>query len=1007
MASLNQRFIGHQVVRQNALLRHLVLLCLLCAGLSTAVVYPVRLPSILLAQFDAAANAHRDTWGNVYLGQLRSILAFNHAPLVLKETVSSAFLTIALCFSFLYTVRTISLHCVLNHNSVPDEGRPDGPALRGLRNPFFWAGLFLVYCGFSAVFWTPTPHHSLRTLLLCALGIGAAWMLYVLQPRWGDIQKFMVSVALAGTLIAFVSFLQHIEAAWWFLPRFDDPRNRVGSLIGHNTGLSAYLLFPLSFAISLWFVANRIRTRLLIGLALILMLFVLVAAQSRAIWPIGSVMLVVQCAILARGTGYRVRLRTLLLWIVALLIVLVLVQSMAPTVNPLARHSVRISERLRRDFSPGQLLKETRLRIFVVSLPLIAKSPLLGHGIGAFQYVYPPAHGEYFVRHPDSVLGTTVRRTDVAHNDYLQLLVETGLLGSILFFTALGLVARRVREGYLACSWGREKVLLTGLVAPTCAIAVHAFFDFPFHVHPIALTAVFSLALAYTAADQTLRARGMAAEPPVSRVCSEQPQNSTERPNKDDANGRPSSPQPHKVIRPALVLSLVAVFAAWLVSPLAFELILRSFISDSLQRDAANWSATAQALSSHGGGAKYQALDNAKELYRRAIKANVFNGLAMEGLASAYLLSGTFDFALWQDLRNDPTQRKSAEAIRMNAKRALLAAADYAKLAMERGELRYHYVYYVVGQAYHLLAKLYPENGEYLEASRRAFEQAIALNNADVASLQELAIVYEEQQPPNPERARALRRRIFEVDPDFGARRFLLPVEEAAKRGRFPEAWRSLNKISEAVGDHWSVEFTKARLYLKEALWPPPALDVATTSPEARRWFTVRYNLAKALVNDLSEKMTQNPLFERFRLDLFAAGDETTSALKLADRLLLASEVRDPELDVLRHELGIRANSPRPLRWVEKDSTEFWYYRQRLRTLLLGPVSLGSAQLANLARTDPNLVLKLDEGLRAAAYLRAAHQDDLVLVIAKNLAKSFPSDPDVKNLLESIRGKSH
>jgi hypothetical protein len=91
---------------------------------------------------------------------------------------------------------------------------------------------------------------------------------------------------------------------------------------------------------------------------------------------------------------------------------------------------------------------------------------------------------------------------------------------------------------------------------------------------------------------------------------------------------------------------------------------------------------------------------------------------------------------------------------------------------------------------------------------------------------------------------------------------------------------------------------------------------------------------------------------------------------------------------------------------VEKDSAEFWYYRQRLRTLVFDEVPLGSAQLANMVREDKALELQREEGLRACAYLRAAGRWDLVLVIAENLARNYPVDPDVRKILEEARTKA-
>jgi O-antigen ligase len=968
-------------------------LCVLAAVLASAIVYPLRLPTLTVAQLDALADTHRASWGNLYFGQVRSIIAFNHSPLVLKECLSSAILIASLCFLLLYIFRTISIQYIEKAQGAEPDPALIPPPRRWLTDPLLWGGLFLIYAAVSAIYLSPTPHTSLWTLLMCSLGFGAFAALVVVRTSWHVIRKFMVAITLAGVLVAFVSFLQHIEAAWWFLPKFDDPRNRVGSLIGHNTGLSAYLLFPLSFALAFWFLARRRVTRAAIALAIVLILFVLVAAQSRAIWPIAAVMVIAECWILQKAQGGRRSTRTVVLVIVALVLALAALQSVAPSINPLARHSVRLSERLQRDLSPRQLVKETRLRIFVVSIPLILKSPLVGHGLGSFQYVYPPAHGEYFGLHPDSVLGTTVRRTDVAHNDYLQLVVETGLVGAMLLAAAVATVLRRIRGAFRRMQWNSEKMLFTALLCPLAGIAVHAALDFPFHVHPIAITAVVTLALAYSAA--------MRGEETVDAGSASSNRGAPETPLSAGRSGPATRPSSNIGFKSAFFLSLIAVASGWLASPLGFELILREYISDTLARDATNWVATARAVANQPGFAKYQALDSAKELYRRAIKVNVFNGSAMEGMASACLLAGTLDYTEWRNLTAAKVQARAVEAMRKSAVRSLGSAISYAKLAAERGELRYHYIYYVMGQANHLLARLETAQAQnYLQEARKAFEQAVALNNAEVASLQELAEVYEELPQPDRVRAQALRRRIFAVDPEYAENRYLAPVEDAAARGRFADAWRSLNSLSEAVGDHWAVLFAKAQLYLKEALWPPPQLDIAPESPEARNWFKSRYDLATSIANDLAPRLADNPAFERFKLRLLAAGGETTAALELADRLITAARIPDPELDVLRYELALRAGQHRALRWVKEGDAEFWYYRQRLRVLLLGPVALGSGQLAGFVRNAPKFALRIDEGLRAGAYLAAAGQWDLVLAIADNLARNYPNDPDVQRLRE-------
>ncbi|GIX44961.1 MAG: hypothetical protein KatS3mg130_1369 [Candidatus Sumerlaea sp.] len=940
-----------------------LLVMALVAG--TALVYPLRLPDFYLGKLDLM-GIRGGVLGKIYLEQLRPELAFNHSPLVYKETVAAAISLAIIAFYSVYIAITIGLHRQDTHFDRPTSWRE---AVRSyISHPGVAGGLFLVFAAAGVLLVSPTVHYSLRTLFLVAMGVVVFSVVVALRPNVHRVWECVCLVIVVGAIVAFVSFLQHVGLAWWFLPNFEDPRNRVGSLIGHNTGLSSFLLFPLGFALPVVFLARRWLYRLAAALTVVLILFVIVAAQSRAIWILGALMVAGEGTWIARLHGYRLRLVHGLAGVLAAILMVALVQSVAPTVNPLARHAVPLTERIRRDFRPAQLLKETRLRIFVVSLPLIAKSPLWGHGLGSFQYVYPPAHGAYFLKHPDSVLGTTAKRTDLAHNDYLQLVVECGFVGFALAGWAVWLIARRIRTNYRIPMPKQEKMLLGGMVWPFGAVMIHAFFDFPFHVAPIGFLAVVTAGVAYAFP----RANGQ----------TEQVQ----------TNDSPAGIQPRIGLRWNRVGALVAVAATWLLVPLGYEFFLRDFVADILTSDASKWAMTARQLPPSESAAKYAAATRARDLARKATKLSPLNGEALEALSHAFSLLGQFDYLQWRALQA-AGQTKEAENARLSAFRNYGSAINHATNLVEKGELRYHYIFYLIGQAYHMLWRLQPDVYNYLLSAKRALEGAISLNNADVASLFELAEVYNHLNPPDNERAAAMRRRIFEVDPDFGESQYLVPLLEMAMRGNFASAWKALGLLNEAVGDHWSVRLTKARLYLMEALWPPPELDVQTTSPQRREWFQTRYRLGRPIIEALLQEKPRAEIVQRAAMLYFAAGEETTRALAIADRLLPIVG-RDPELDVLRYELARRAGQKRALLYVQEGSAEFWYYRQRLRLLVFGETALGAGQLGNLAR-ERKIQLRLDEGLRAAAYLQAARQWDYVATITWNLLRQHPNDPDV------------
>ena len=72
-----------------------------------------------------------------------------------------------------------------------------------------------------------------------------------------------------------------------------------------------------------------------------------------------------------------------------------------------------------------------RLQIARDSVHLVAQHPLLGSGLGTFTAVYPQVRS-----FPTSLF------VNAAHNDYVQLAVETGLLGMLCAAAFLFLVFR-------------------------------------------------------------------------------------------------------------------------------------------------------------------------------------------------------------------------------------------------------------------------------------------------------------------------------------------------------------------------------------------------------------------------------------------------------------------------------------------------------------------------------------------------------------------------------------
>ena len=146
-----------------------------------------------------------------------------------------------------------------------------------------------------------------------------------------------------------------------------------------------------------------------------------------------------------------------------------------------------------------------RLAMSHSALQAYADQPWYGSGLGTYKTVYP----RYRSVEDHSTTG------DLAHNDYVQFLLEGGpiLLGTLLAMAAL--VAWRLwqllpgvgREDLVAS----ERLRIAGPVVALCCLLAHAAMNFIFYVLPLALIAGFYLARV----EHAVPLRGSSWAPPL------------------------------------------------------------------------------------------------------------------------------------------------------------------------------------------------------------------------------------------------------------------------------------------------------------------------------------------------------------------------------------------------------------------------------------------------------------------------------------------------------------
>ena len=132
--------------------------------------------------------------------------------------------------------------------------------------------------------------------------------------------------------------------------------------------------------------------------------------------------------------------------------------------------------------------RNLRVELYQSTIPLIKEFPVLGTGLGTFFDVYPRFQPENFPKY-----------FAYAHNDWLQLLIETGAIGLTLAAAAVGIyfsslikIFRERRDPYV-------KGIGAGVLGSSAAIFTHSLVDFNFQIPANAFLFSVILGLGYAA----------------------------------------------------------------------------------------------------------------------------------------------------------------------------------------------------------------------------------------------------------------------------------------------------------------------------------------------------------------------------------------------------------------------------------------------------------------------------------------------------------------------------
>ncbi len=264
------------------------------------------------------------------------------------------------------------------------------------------------------------------------------------------------------------------------------------SPIGQKNWTSNFLALVLPSCLVFYLLEKKRIRKKFYFITIIIIYTVILICQSRGIWI--SILLTIPFALilLKKGNIYNLvkeNKRNL----ISLLLIMVVITVIYSTDNPLNRSYLTVPQRAFSVFDREDTSINMRLIMLHSSLKMIQTRPLLGFGLGTFKLCYPDFQGDYLQEKPGMIKYLSEQNVEEAHNEYVQMGSEIGVIGLVLFLFILLYFYKKSWEFITTESTDitditdntdirKYKTIYSGIFLGINIYLLHCLFTFPYHV---------------------------------------------------------------------------------------------------------------------------------------------------------------------------------------------------------------------------------------------------------------------------------------------------------------------------------------------------------------------------------------------------------------------------------------------------------------------------------------------------------------------------------------------
>ena len=306
-----------------------------------------------------------------------------------------------------------------------------------------------------------------------------------------QVDSFIKLFFIVSSIIALYTIIQY-----YGLDPYLKELNALTSTIGQKNFVSNYLglIFPLSF---FYFLLQRTKRNKIFFFVLTSIIYTtLMICQSRGIW-----ISIISTVLIGIFLIYKFKLFKIFQenqkGLILLLVTFLIITLIYSTDNPLNKSAITVTERAISTFDEQDPSINTRLLMWQTTFNMIKDKPILGSGIGTFKMNYLNYQAKILGDNPYYIKYSGNARE--AHNEYLQMWAELGLVGLGLFLLIFYFFYKTIFVFFKSNLNIENKIITLGLFMGITCFLIHSLFAFPLHVPALgsAFFAIMSLTIVY------------------------------------------------------------------------------------------------------------------------------------------------------------------------------------------------------------------------------------------------------------------------------------------------------------------------------------------------------------------------------------------------------------------------------------------------------------------------------------------------------------------------------